>query len=167
MPVMCDFICFRYASHIGMSTARTEPNFSKIRLKIFSLGFTLSSFSICRGQNHRIGKFEMWIVSGRSPGFFSSIFRASRKYESQSCRFGKSSFASDARIFAFSVKPDSLIELPSNRDTTDFKCSRSSSSASNRINSKVLLVACKWIKLAVFQQRFVVLQLMFRKFSYF
>uniref|UniRef100_A0A2M4DHZ6 Putative secreted protein n=1 Tax=Anopheles darlingi TaxID=43151 RepID=A0A2M4DHZ6_ANODA len=67
-----------------MSTARTSPNFSKIRLKMLSLGLTLSSFSACRGQNHLIGRLLKWIVSGRSPAFISSILRASRKNESQS-----------------------------------------------------------------------------------
>lgn len=140
MPVMCDFISLRYGSQIGMSTARTDPNFSKIRLKILSLGLTLSSFSMCRGQNQRIGKFVIWNVSGRSPGFFSSIFRASRKYESQSWRLGKVSFGSDARIRAGSEKPFNLMELPSSFVIMVFKRSFSSTSASKRHISNVLFV---------------------------
>lgn len=65
--------------------------------------------------------------------------RVSRKNESQSCLVGESSFASEARTLTDSVNPVNFNERPSIRDRTFFNFFRSSISASNRINSSVLL----------------------------
>ena len=47
--------------------------------------------------NQREGRSLKCTVSGRSPGFISFMFFASRNHESQSWRVGKFSFASAAR----------------------------------------------------------------------
>lgn len=143
MPFISLFILLRKGSQMGMSTQRTLPNFSKILLNILSEGLTLSSFSMCRGQNHLMGKCVRCMVSGRSPAFISSILWASLKNESQSWRLGKSSLGSEARTRKPSWKPATFKDIPSKRFKAERNRKRSSSSASKRIKSMVLFDTCR------------------------
>ena len=105
----------RHGSKMGISTARTSPNNSKV-----SFTFTADGVVDCGASgatfdsaNHLHGRFCSTTVSGRSPGFSPLRFCASRKNAVQSWRWGKVNLASPQATRRTSEYPLSLIVCPS------------------------------------------------------